>query len=98
MICVQFSEGRDDSAIEVVDDMITDADGQGLASCEWTRRVDDTLDKLMDADDDHLSVGPWRDLAYVIQDGVGLIGISGTENCEHGRADGVESEEEDLVD
>ena len=55
--------------------MITDADGQGLASCKWTRRVDDTLDKLMDADDDHLSVGPGRGLAYVIHDGVGLIGI-----------------------
>jgi hypothetical protein len=98
MVWVEFTEGRNDAAIEVLDDVVTDANREGLAHSEWAQCVDDALNEFMDADDNDLSVRPGGGLADVIQDGVQLIGVAGTEDCKHQRTDGIKAKEEYLVD
>jgi hypothetical protein len=63
-----------------------------------TRRVDDTLDELMHACNNNLAVGAGRGLADMIEDGMRLIGVAGTEDCKHGRTDGSVAEDKDFID
>ncbi len=98
MVRVEFTEGRNNAAIKVLDDVVTDTNREGLAHSEWAQRVDDVLNEFMEADNDDLSVGPGGGLANVIQNSVRLIGVAGTEDCKHQHADGVKAKEEYLVD
>jgi hypothetical protein len=79
---IEFAEGRYDAAVKVVDNVVADTNWKRLVCREWARRVDNALNKLVDVDDNHLSIGPRRSLADMIQDSVRLVGVSRTENCE----------------
>ncbi len=98
MVGIEFAEGRYDVAVKVMDDVITDTNWKCLACREWARRIDDALDKFMDAGDDNLSIGPRGSLAYMIQDSMRLVGVAGTEDCKDQCTDWVKAEEEKLVD
>ncbi len=52
----------------------------------------------MHACDDNLAVGAGRRLADMIEDGMRLIGVAGTEDGEHGCADGSVAEDKDFID
>jgi hypothetical protein len=52
----------------------------------------------MHARDDNLAVGAGRCLADVIEDGMRLIGVAGTEDSKHGCADGSVAKDKDFID
>ena len=62
------------------------------------RRVYDALDELMHTHNNNLAVGAGRRLADMIEDGMRLIGLAGTEDWEHGRADGSVAKGKDFID
>ena len=69
--------------------MVTDADGESLPHGNWARCVDDALDELVDAHDDHLAIGARGCLTDMIEDGMRLTGVAGAEDCKHRCADRI---------
>jgi hypothetical protein len=56
--------------------------GRVFLCSEWAQRIDHALDELMHAHNNQLAVGASRRLANVIEDGVRLVGVAGTEDRE----------------
>jgi hypothetical protein len=82
VIGVELAEGGDDAAVKIANDVVANADGESHSRSEWARRIDHALDKLVHAHNNQLAVGAGRRLANVIEDGMRLVGVAGTEDRE----------------
>ena len=83
MVRVELAKRRDDAAVQIANDMVTDADGECLPHGKWARCVDYALDELMHTHNNQLTIGAGRHLADMIKNGMRLIRVAGAEDCKH---------------
>jgi hypothetical protein len=96
MVGVELAEGGDDAAIQIANDVVTNADRKSLACRKWAGCIDAALDKPVYAGHNHLSVGPRQSLSDMLEDSVGLIRVAGAQDREYQGADGIEAKEKKL--
>jgi hypothetical protein len=86
------------AAVEIVNDVIAEADEESFPCSECLQCIDDALDEFVHAHNDDMAIGAGGCLADMIEDGMRLIGVARAEDCKNGCADGIVTQDKNFVD